>query len=419
MVGPERSGYPAMSMRARGSTSLAPALVCALAAAFSSSAFGMETVDLVPDEAASFRLARVFSILRPGHNFSERTITVETTPPGANLDLFYIRANFQKRYEQAEAPVRIQLPRRVEAGPRDAVKIRAFLEGYRQKEVSIRVSSRQDRVLLELEPLPNQLVGVANLYFAGRTALSFLTTEALTVRVQESDAGFNVILAETAAGAEVSDSVEAIRNPLIREVEPNQLGEDLLVRVATTKPLRASGLELRSRQSRDDLRDLYVYSVDMVPGDRGAAAVRRARAALARIGPQDVSGCALAFDDVLRQSLDTASLSRALAPRGAFTDPYLRAAMKRLGEVSPGARIAMLDGSRFDAARPIELHAAQSQPAEAKGYLALLRTLVDALEPEGQRARALRSLLAPEMSVARFDAALARAEASEKACATP
>jgi len=418
MVGSAGPGYLAALMRARGSTSLALALVC-VTAALASAASGMETVDLVPDEAASFSFTRVFSFLRPGHNFGKRTITVETTPPGANLDLFYIRANFQKRYEQSEAPIRIQLPRRVEAGPRDAVKIRAFLEGYRQREVSIRVSSSQDRVLLELEPLPNQLVGVANLYFAGRTAISFLTTEALTVRVQETDAGFNVILAETAAGAEVSESVEAIRNPLIRGVEPNQLGEDLLVRVATTEPLKASGLELRSRQSRDDLRDLYVYSVDMVPGDRGAEAVRRARAALARIGPADVSGCALAFDDSLRQSLDTASLSRALAPRGAFTDPYLRAAMKRLGEVSPGARIAMLDGSRFDPARPIELHAAQSQPAEAKGYLALLRTLVDALEPEGQRARALRSLLAPEMSPARFDAALARAEAAQRACAAP
>ena len=148
-------------MRARRSTSLAAALVCAHIAAFASSASGMETVDLVPDDAASFRLSRVLSFFRPVHNFGERTITVETTPPGANLDLFYIRANFQKRYEQSVAPVRIQLPRRVEAGPRDAVKIRAFLEGYRQREVSIRVSSSQDRVLLELQPLPNQLVGVA------------------------------------------------------------------------------------------------------------------------------------------------------------------------------------------------------------------------------------------------------------------
>ena len=404
-------------MRARAPTSLATALVCALATAVASAGAEMETVDLVPDEAASFRLATMLSWLRPAHNFGERSIVVETTPPGANLDLFYIRANFQKRYEQSEAPVRIALPRRVEAGPRDAVKIRAFLEGYRQREVSIRVSSSQDRVLLELEPLPNQLVGVGNRYFAGRTALDFLTTEALTVRVQETPSGFNVILAETAAGPEVSDSVEAIRNPLVQGVEPNQLGEDLLVRVATATSLEDSGLELRSRQSRDELRDLHVYSVDIVPGDRGAEAVRRARAALARISASDVEGCALEFDDTLRQSLDAAALSRALAPRGAFTDPYLRAAMKRLGEVSPGGRIAMVDGSRFDPARPIELAAAQSQPAEARGYLALLRTFVDELEAGADRRRALHSLLAPELSPARFESALDAAEAAEKRCA--
>ena len=34
-------------------------------------------------------------------------------------------------------------------------------------------------------------------------------------------------------------------------------------------------------------------------------------------------------------------LSRALTPRGAFTDPYLRAAMRRLGEVSPGGVITL------------------------------------------------------------------------------
>ena len=169
-------------MRARGLGSIlaAAALVWAppvlLASAGSAS---VRTVELIPEEPASFRLARVFSWLRPSHNFSERTITVETTPPGAKLDLFYVRANFQKRYEQSEAPARVVLPRRYEAGPRDAVTIRAYLEGYRQREVSIRVSSKQDRLLLELDPLPNQLVGVSHIYFAGRTALSFLTLPAL------------------------------------------------------------------------------------------------------------------------------------------------------------------------------------------------------------------------------------------------
>ncbi len=376
----------------------------------------VEVVDLVPEESASFRLSRVFAWLRPGHNFEERTLTVETTPPGANLDLFYIRANFQKRYQQSVAPARVLLPRRFEAGPRDAVTVRAFLEGYRQREVTVRVSSPQDRIHLDLDPLPNELVRVGHTYFAGRTELAFLTREVLTVRVQERDGGFNVILAETARNAEARESLDGIRSPWIESVETLQLGEDLLVRVATTEPLTSAGLQLRSRQSRDDLRDLYVYSVDMVPGDGGADAVRRARAALARLGPAHVGACPLAFDEELRDALDGAALSRALAPRGAFTDPYLRAAMKRLGEISPGGRIAMLDGSRFDPASPIELAAALSQAAEASGYLALLRSFVGEMESGAHRRRALHSLLAPEVSPSRFQSALERAAGAEQRC---
>ena len=116
-----------------------------------------ETVRLIPDDRAGFRARNLFAWLRPGYNYGERYIDVTTTPPGATLDLFYVRSNFQKRYEQAQAPSRVVLPKRAEAGPRDAVNIRAFLDGYRQKEVSIRISSSQKQVHIDLEPLPNRL----------------------------------------------------------------------------------------------------------------------------------------------------------------------------------------------------------------------------------------------------------------------
>ena len=47
--------------------------------------------------------------------------------------------------------------------------------------------------------------------------------------------------------------------------------------------------------------------------------------------------------------------------------------MKRLGELSPDRRISMLDGSRFNGASSIELAAAMSQPAAARGFLLLFR----------------------------------------------
>ena len=388
--------------------------VLLFAAAGWSTAESAETVVLRPDSPSSWRPSRMFAFLRPGHNYGERSVEIETTPSGATIDLFYIRANFQKRYEQTESPARVILPNRAEAGPRDAVTIRAFSEGYRQKEVSIRVASKQDKVLIDLDPLPNSLVAVSHTYFAGRASLAFLTKEPLTVRIQNQGPSFNVILAETARGLELGDSLDGIRSPLIDGVESLQLGEDLLVQVKS--PPGQQDAQLRARQSREELRDLYVYSIDMIPADGGVESVRRARQTLAGITAEDVSGCAATFDASLRSSLDQAALSRALAPRGAFTDPYLRAAMKRLGEVSHGGRIVLIDGSAFNAANPIELAAAMGQPAEARGYLALLRAFVNDFEAGEHCGETLRSLLAPEIGATRFSEILREAEAAERSC---
>jgi hypothetical protein len=372
------------------------------------------TVDLVPEDRASWRPRNLFAWLRPGHNYDERSILVETSPKGAMLDLFYVRSNFQKRYEQVEAPARVLLPTRVEAGPRDALVVRAFREGFRQKEVSVRIHSSEDHLVLELEPLPNTLIAASHVYLAGRASLAFLAKEALTVRVQDGDGGFSVILAETALGQEVEPALASMESPLVRQVESLQLGEDLLVKVEMPADRRA-GYELRSRQMRDELRDLHVYSVDMIPSDGGVNSVRRAREALARLTPADATGCTRSFDDALRQQLDPAALARALAPRGAFTDPYLRAAMKRLAEISPEGQIEMADGSRFTGS-PLELAAAMSQAAQAKGYLALLRAFVRELEIPENRQDTLRGLVAPESGAAAFADVLGRAERQEAGC---
>jgi hypothetical protein len=409
---PEQTvGRPAARRRAaaRRALALAP-FVLALAAAAAS----VPTVDMVPEDRASWRPRNLFAWLRPGHNYDERSILVETSPADAMLDLFYVRSNFQKRYEQAEAPARVLLPPRVEAGPRDALVVRAFREGFRQKEVSVRVQSSQDRVVLELEPLPNTLLAASHVYLAGRASLAFLAKESLTVRVQNGDDGFSVILAETALAQDVEPALSSMSSPLVRGVESLQLGEDLLVQVAMP-PQQRAGYELRSRQMRDELRDLYVYSVELIPSDGGVDSVRRAREALARIEASDTTGCARAFDDALRQQLDASALARALAPRGAFTDPYLRAAMKRLAEVSPGERIEMTDGSSYTGS-PLELAAAMSQAAQARGYLALLRAFVRELEVPANRLDTLRGLVAPESGAEAFAGVFANAERREASC---
>lgn len=379
-----------------------------------SQASAEETIDLIPDDKADWTPANVFGFLRASHNYGERFIRVTTVPSGAMLDLFYVRSNFQKRYEQSEAPVKIILPRRIDAGPRDSVTIRAFLEGYRQKEASIRVISSQESVLLELDPLPNTLVAASHVYLAGRSSMTFLTKEALTVRVQKRSDGFGVVLAETAKSEQAGATLAQITSPHVVHVEALQLGEDLLVRVETRGG--AGEYELRSRQSLDELRDLYVYSVELVPADGGVEATRKARAALAEIRPSEVSGCAERFDQTLRSALEPAALSRALAERGVFTDRYLRAAMKRLGAVSPDGRIRMTDGSSFLGSSSLELAAAMSQPGDAKGFLALLRAFVWRIEEPEHRRSTLRGLLAPELPPDQFAVAYESAESAERSC---
>lgn len=380
-----------------------------------------EIVDLIPEERASWGagnlLGPIASFFRggPRHWYGERRLEVETTPSGAVLDLFYVRANFQKRYEQAEAPAIIVLPSRAEAGPRDSVTIRALVDGYRQAEVRVRVRSGLSKLSIDLEPLPNALVGVTHTYLAGRAALAFLTREAPAFRLQKGSDGFAVVLAETASTPEAEEAIEGVGSALITSLRARQLGEDLLVQVALSDEAREQ-LEIRSRQSHDPVRQLHSFALDFVPPDNGVSAVRRARAALGRIRADQVAGCAEVFEQALRQQLDLAALSRALAPKGAFTDPFLRAAIRRLGEVSPDGVVSLLDGSSYRVAAPIELAAAVSRAAEAVGYLALLRQLVAELEPEPHRRQTLRGLIAPEVANARFDAILDSAETRERSC---
>lgn len=360
--------------------------------------------------------APISSLFRgPGHWYGERTLEVETTPPEAIVDLFYVRAGFQKRFEQAQAPVTVRLPRRIDAHPEDVVIVRAFSEGYRVVERTVKVGSGTEELLLELEPLPNVLRAVAHTYFAGRSSLEFVTEEPVSLRVQEREGGFQVALHETARGE--GTTVAGLGGPLLGDLEALQLGEDLLVQVDWGPAVTDGEPELRSRQSREPLRGLHVYAIDVISSEwSSGAGVQRTREALARIRPADVSGCALVFERTLREALDPADLARALAPRGHFTDPYLRAALRRLGQVWPGGGIELADGSRLSPDSSIQLSAAHSQAAEAQGFLALLRRLVALLEPETQRRAVLHGLLAPELSSAEFASAYEAARAAERRC---
>lgn len=372
-------------------------------------------IRLVPEDRAGWSPAQIFSALRPGYH-ADRTLRIESSPPGATLDLFYVRASFQKRYEQAEAPVLVELPTRSEAGKRDSVTVRASLPGHKLATVHVPVQGSQEHLLIELEPLDNALVSVAHTYFGGRAAFSLLLKQPANVRVQKVERGFSVILTQTASEPHAEAVLAGLRSPLLASADARQLGEDLLITVALAPGITGDDLELRSREQQDPVRGLHRFTIDLVPRGSEGANVSRARAALDEIGASDVTGCAGAFDRELREQIDREVLARALTPRGDFTDPYLRAALRRLGEVSPGGVIALEDDTRYRPNVSLELAAAAAQAASARGYLALLRRWTSLLEPEVYRDEALRSLVAPEMEPATFVEALAAARDAERRC---
>ncbi len=380
------------------------------------------TVELVPRDRAGWSLTNVFAPITglflggPGYWYDARRIEVETVPTGALLDLFYVRRGFQKGFEQAESPVTVLLPSRIEAGPRDLLVVRAALDGYRHGEASVRIRSRETQIEIQLAPVPNSLVAFSHVSLAGRATLEYLTQEPIVFRLQQGPAGPSLILPQTASLPGARESLEGVRSELVASLVSQQLGEDLVVRIGLTELATHGGYELRSRQGQDPARGLHSFAVDLVPPDAGAGAVERAREALARIGPSDVTGCAVDFDAALRAGLEPEPLARALAPRGAFTDPFLRAALRRLGEVSPGGTIELTDGTRYRPALPLELAAAASDSSQARGYLALLRSFAAELEPADHRVEALRGLVAPELPRPAFDAVLDGALARERAC---
>jgi hypothetical protein len=382
----------------------------------------METVELVPEDRAGWSVSNLFApfagLLRgdPDYWYETRVLEIDTTPPGAILDLFYVRSNFQKGYEQADAPVRVILPSRVEAGPRDGLTIRALLDGHRQQEVHVPIRSSQRQVMIDLEPLPNQLQALTHVYLGGRASLTFITDEALTFRVQKESQGFQLVLTETGIAPGAAATLEGIHSSLIDEIRPQQLGEDLVVRVKLSDAARRDQITPRSYQAYDPVRGLHSFRLDLAPSDGGAAAVAAARAALDRIDRRHVSGCALEWDRSLREQLEAGDLARALAPSGSFTDPYLRAAMRRLGEVSPDASVRLGDGTTFRVDTPIELMAAASQAHEVQGYLALLRRFVAEMEAPDDRDETLRGLVAPEVPWSRFEGMLEAARGRERRC---
>lgn len=389
--------------------------------ALTANAAERETVELFPTKRSSWTIERLFAPITglfrggPGYWYGERSIEIDTRPPGASLDLFYVRENIQQRFERAESPILLRLPTRIEAGPRDSVSIRAVLNGYVHQEVQIEVRSRETKLTIELAPLPRRLEVMTHTHLSRRGSLKFLTSEAARFRLQKMSDGFSIVLTKTGHSEDAFETVRGASSDNIKSLRAEQLGEDIVVRVQLRDNTQ-NGLDLRSTQQYDTVRDLHQFTVELVPTDGNAAVLAESDAALNRVQHSDVFGCALDFDRSMRSRLDSEALSKALAPSSSFLDRHIRSALQRLGELSPDGLITLVDGSKFRPSITLDLTAASAQSAEAVGFLSLLRAFIAELEPSEYRRNTLRGVIAPELDSERFDTIIDDAEALERRC---
>jgi len=369
-------------------------------------------VDLIPTERAAWspkNLGIGVTSMLGGWNYwyTVREISVETVPTNADLRLYYIRSNFQKRFEQSHTPALVKIPPRVDMTYKDAVKFHAIADGYLAQEVSYDAQKVPDHVVLQLQVLPNSLVSLSHTELAGRTSLTMRTTEQPDVRMSKNTSlkGFQIALTKTAvklagkppAGGGHVTGLAAI-----------QLGEDAVVRVETD----AGDLEVRSRQSFDAVQSQYVYVFDIVPPGTAAPSDGQVRARLDALGFTPDANCDDRFAAVLREKLGDAALTDAFRPSGELTDMYQREAMLRLGRYHEGT-VKTDTGETLRTGSSLELALAMQSAARVKGYLALLAALA---QSEPQPADALRTLIAPTLSPADFSPVYDAGQAARRDC---
>lgn len=398
----------------RRTRSLQILLVCLLSGALSAVASESEPerIELIPEEKAAWSPRNIgagLSMIFTGPSFwyKDKEMLVETVPAHANLALYYIRSNFQKRYERGVAPVRVITPRRIHATSRDVVTVRAALPGYLSAERTFRAHALPEKLSIQLDPLPNSLVSLGYTHLAGRSTLTLRTSEEPELRVSKPGGANGFILSFSETADQVEKRPESWGG-FVRDVTVDQVGEDLMVRIATTE----RDLQLRSKQNYDPVRKEHVFVLDVMrqgtrPPTRGA--VRRE---LERVGFSKGDRCNAAFESVLRERLDPQTLARAFRPSGSIAEFYQREAMLRLGRFD-GGRVETLSGETFRTGSAVELAMALQSAARVRGYLALLGSVA---RTHDDPAGFIRALTAPDMPPEEFAPIYRAAQRARASC---
>ncbi len=370
-----------------------------------------ELVDLSPADEARWGIRNVAIGLVSvfgGWNYwyAPQQISVETVPAEADLSLYYVRGNFQRRYEQALPPIRLRLPSRADSGPRDWVTIRVGADGYSETEVRFRVHEVPDDLRIELAPLPNSLTALVHAYLGGRSSLTFHTMEKPQFRVSRGadTSSFVLSLTETADLTQTKPAVGG----LVRSLELTQVREDLLVRIEGTE----EDLETRSKHHFDSIRGEHVFVLELIEKDSLAPSSESIRRELRRLRFNPADRCHGEFEKIVVAALDPKQVKQSARRSGTLASLYRKEAMLYLGQLDQGV-VVTTSGDRLRTGHGIELEMALQRAVTVKGYVALLGTYARN-RPRGNEE--LRSLLLPEFDTDGFNAIYRRADAAYRAC---
>jgi hypothetical protein len=352
-----------------------------------------EEVNLIPKDSADWGLrniAAAFTSVLGAWNYwyAENVVLIDTVPADAGIDLFYLRANFQKMFVRVRSPVRVKLPSRVKATTRDAVIVRVSAPGFLTRKETYKIGGAPDELVMTLEPLPNALVALFHEHIGGRTTLTLRTTEKPEFRVMKGRrfGGFNLVLTQTAVRLE---SDELPTGGLVRSLQTTQLGEDLVVRVET----RDSDVDIRSKAGRDPIRDEHLFTLDLTEPNSRAPSPERISREVAAGAYTRGDPCHERFEGSLRGALEPERLARAFGSPGTLADLYRRQAMRALGRLDQG-QVRTVAGERFRTGSALELELALQNAGQVEGYLALLGAYA---RTEEDPATVLRSLVAPDL----------------------
>jgi hypothetical protein len=391
-------------------TPLALALSCAVPCASAE-----ERVALSPQRAPPWRASRVLASLRDGAR-EPRELRIETAPPGAQLELAYLRAGAQLAHARGAAPLVATLPSHALTAEGDRILVRAELAGYAPHELALDARELSGRVRVELAPLPPRLLAGSLLELGEHSRLELISDRALDARLVRTESGWRLVLADVAASDDLGARLEALRGEAVARVRVRVVGTDWIVELT-----QASGERRSPRLTRRDetVRSASHLALEWLPEGGEERALARARDALARLDAGDLGGCGAAFEDALAASLGRETLARSLAPSGAFTDAYVALALEALAAASPRAELALRDGSRVASSSLLARASVAARASEVRNLLVAIRALAESLAPPGDAQHTLHAWLAPERTPEDFTASYARAADAEAGCRAP